>query len=260
VELRTFEFQLDGKVTVDSLFHAVDAWRATFSHLAQEIGTKNIVDNRITDLQGGSAIAMTEVSFADQESADRFTSLFENTALHARGDILTPPPESIRVPVGKLRVAAREASQDGIVWRTPDQDFLILPIRADVATTSYSPSSDAITNESIGVITGRLESLSSRQGLRAVIYDHVFDKAVRFTLDESLKEKVRDMWDKPVEAVGVVRRDGRTGRPLSIHDVTNISPVMIAGDPWAWKSARGVLKHVEPGVPTEDLLARIWDE
>jgi hypothetical protein len=169
-------------------------------------------------------------------------------------------PKRLNSPVRKFRkLAERLPQNEGFVIRTPSADFLIRETHKPSEALAV-PEVGLHSTETIGVILGKLESISSRQGVKAVIYDDVFDKAVRLQLDESWHDRIQELWSRNVMAAGTIRRDPPTGRPLSVRDLRSIDPVEVSEDRWAWKQARGVLKNMAPGIKSEDLIRRAWDE
>jgi hypothetical protein len=111
--------------------------------------------------------------------------------------------------------------------------------------------------EAYGALRGKLQSLSSRTGLKVVLYDDTFDKGVRCSLTEEQHETAREHWDKHVVIEGLIRRDRITGRPLSVSQIWNIGRDERDSASQAWLKAFGVLADVEPDVPVEESIRRV---
>ena len=98
--------------------------------------------------------------------------------------------------------------------------------------------------------------MTSRGGLRVVVYDDLFDRAVRCGLTQSQHEKLRDLWDHSVIVQGTLRRDQRTGRPLSVKEVVNIYERHEPMDKYAWMKAKGAMRNVRPDLKSEELIRK----
>lgn len=260
MEKRSFEIQVDGKVSLEVFLASIEAWDSLIKNATNVVGRENVGETQIESLQTGSTLVATETSFQSAAVADRFESIVRGTAQHALGISLSPLPKRMNTPVRKLRsLAARLPENEGFVIRTPEEDFLIRE-ELRLSAGASIPIAGAHAAETIGVISGKLESISSRQGIKAVIYDDLFDKAVRLNLDETWHDRIQELWSRDVMASGLIRRDPPTGRPLSVRDLRSIDPIEYSGDRWSWKNAKGVLKDMAPSVKSEDLIRSAWDE
>lgn len=93
---------------------------------------------------------------------------------------------------------------------------------------------------SYGAVTGRIQTLTSRNSLRFVVYDHLHDRAVSCYLVEGGQDMMREMWDRVATVEGWVSRDPESGRPLTVRRVSNVKALSEA-EPDAYKRARGAL-------------------
>ena len=98
---------------------------------------------------------------------------------------------------------------------------------------------------SIGAITGRVQTLSSRSGLRFNLYDTVHDRAVACYLGQGQEEIMREAWGNRATVVGRVSRDPVTGKPLSIRDIRKVE-LLDDVAPGTYRQARGAIPW-EPG-------------
>lgn len=256
METRTFEFQIDGRVTLEQFFLMTAAWKLLFETVGKLVGESDVLDTEIESLQYGSAMVATQTSFRTKYAADQFTEYVNESARHSGGFPASPLPQELRTSVRRLRAVAKKCEpNDGFIIRTKTEDFFIR-FDAPVSMTSGVPAIGSHSSESFGVLSGRLESISSRQGFKAVIYDEIFDRAVRLNLDDSWSDRMRVLWSKQIHALGTIRRDFQTGRPLSISEIQSITEVVDNKDQWLWKEAKGVLRRLAPGVQSEDLINR----
>jgi hypothetical protein len=160
------------------------------------------------------------------------------------------PFRSARTPARKLR-------------RLLNGDIDSIDLTAGSRISNIRPEYLAIAEgpafvESFGVVIGKLQTLSSYQGYRAVIHDHVTGRSVRLTLDESVKEQAHNLWDEVVAAQGLLRRNRQTGLPQSMRRVTRLTkrePVA----PGAYRSAAGAAPRPEDAPSPEEAVRRIRD-
>lgn len=265
-EVREFEFQIDGIVTIRRLRDLLDAWDDTFSSLQTKLGKDQVVSNHVSDLSGGSAAAACIVEFSTTVAADEFSRYYYQVGIASQYEDISHLPKYISKPAKKLRKAIPrdvEEGMDGVVWRSPASEQLLQEVDANEKLDSslFDDILPQATPTSYGVLEGRLEALNSHQGLEARIYDSLFSRAVKISLNPSDREKIRELWDKKVTVQGVISRDVRSGVPLRVLDIDAIAEVVPHGlDPWAWKDAAGVLEGKVDDLPSEKLIRKIWDE
>lgn len=249
---RSFTIQLDGTVSLGRLTSALEAWQSTLSTIAENIGQSHVLGMKIDDLSIGSAIIQVEVEFDAEEIAIGFSHDYNRVGVQVRDGNILDLPVNLKKPVKKLREAALMDGASGLTLSSDEADILIRP---DVWRDPHlaGPSRRTQT-EAIGVVIGKLQSLTSRNALKVTIYDIINDKAVRCILTDEQHELARDLWDSDVMVEGLVRRDPATGRPLSIRDIRGIRPRQSPVDTYAWMKARGVLSRVQPESSSEDLI------
>jgi putative addiction module CopG family antidote len=113
--------------------------------------------------------------------------------------------------------------------------------------------------ESLGVVTGRLQAISTRGSLRITVYDIVNDRAIRCLLSDAQRDQARELWDQIVEVEGIIKRDPASGDPISIRQVSRIALAQKENARERWMSAGGVLRRLAPDVPSEVLIRRLRD-
>ena len=94
--------------------------------------------------------------------------------------------------------------------------------------------------KSHGVLSGVVETLTKRRGLKFTIYDRIFDKPVTCYLKEGQEDFIRDFWGKQVTVSGKIYRNAQNGRPYAVRDITYVRP-MDDAPPGSYRRARGVL-------------------
>jgi hypothetical protein len=108
-----------------------------------------------------------------------------------------------------------------------------------------------------GAIEGRIQTLSSRGGLRFTTYDLLYDKAVSCYVTEEKQELLRDMWGRLATVEGLIARDPNNGRPISIRDIRNISSLQEC-ERFEYSDARGAAPSLG-GLSPEEAIRRIRD-
>ena len=109
-----------------------------------------------------------------------------------------------------------------------------------------------------GAVTGRIQTLTNRQGLRFTLYDALFDKAVTCYLEEGREELMRGMWGKMAIVEGWISRDALTGRPIAIRHVSNVTPRLDV-EPGTFRLSRGALPVPTDAEPPEVAIRRLRD-
>lgn len=175
----------------------------------------------------------------------------------ARGEL---PAEGLQEPTrrllelvdGEVRSVRIETFEADHVITARERDHLLADREEEADGMTVWREHDVVT---IGAVRGRVQTLTSRAGLRFTLYDLVHDKAVTCYLRPGHEEIMRDLWGELVTVHGRVRREAETGRPMTIRDVRRIEPLP-EGDRGSWKRARGVR---EDALPAEDRIRRIRD-
>ena len=134
--------------------------------------------------------------------------------------------------------------------------------RADV-TVRYdrdaaSPDVSGAQTTALGAVEGLVQTLSNRGGLRFILYDLVFDKAVSCYLDPGREDVMIDAWGQRAIVEGDVSRSTADGRPLTIRSVSRVS---LVDDPPAdsYLRARGAVP-LRTGAPMpEETIRKIRD-
>ena len=126
---------------------------------------------------------------------------------------------------------------DYVRFETSDYDHIIYG-NVDLSVRS-APS------VSIGAVTGRIQTLINRNGLRFSLYDRLFDKAIACYLSQGQEEMMREDWGKRARVSGRVSREATTGRPIAVRRITSVK-ILEEPDRSAYRKARGVISW-KPG-------------
>ena len=237
----TLTFTVQGRIEIADLDVAIQK----FHRLVKALTPKKAgVSWLVEELSASSAIATLRGEANDISVVEEVVDSYEEIGESLQRGV----PLSSRFSKTVLKAAedlAGMAVGRGVRLSTPDREFLLSANGAD-------PKEEGKV-VSLGVVTGRIEMLSSRSGLRCNLYDSVFDKAVECFLNEGQEERMREAWGRRAIVSGRVSR-GPSGRPLSIHAISGIE-VLPEIEPGTFRQARGVLPW-KPGQETGDLTVR----
>jgi hypothetical protein len=162
-----------------------------------------------------------------------------------------------RIPGGRvesvvLETAEREAILRPTEPRAPGQPRLIRVAPAPLEGVTIRQATAAF-----GAIEGRVQTLSSRGGLRFTLYDTLNDKAVSCYLAEGYENIMRDAWGRLAVVEGWVSRDPLSGRPLAVRRVRDVK-VLPERSPGSYRDARGAAPSLS-GMLAEQAIRRLRD-
>jgi hypothetical protein len=255
---KSFTLQLDGMVTLDHFAAAIDAWRSALTDISNEVGREHVLGIYIEELTSGSALVTSNIVFDAEEPAEHFANDFVKVGTRARGENVIDFPKSLQDAANRLRKVA--ATDPGGITIASDTADILIFATGEQRVEHFDMHARRVSTPSVeayGALRGKLQSLSSRTGLKVVLYDDTFDKGVRCSLTEEQHETAREHWDKHVVIEGLIRRDRITGRPLSVSQIWNIGRDERDSASQAWLKAFGVLADVEPDVPVEESIRRV---
>lgn len=111
---------------------------------------------------------------------------------------------------------------------------------------------------SLGVITGVVGAIWDRPRLKLSVHDALFNRVIYCYLDESEKEKAREVWGRQVAVSGLIYRDPDTGRPIDVRQVTSIKLVESA-PPYSFRQGKGAVPWQNGDPVAEILIRRVRD-
>jgi hypothetical protein len=112
-----------------------------------------------------------------------------------------------------------------------------------------------IKSEGLGAVEGKLEVVSSRNGLHCNVYDRVTGIAVKCTFSDDLKRKVLDAFEQWVIAHGTVKRDA-SGKPRQLV-LRDLEPIPSAAD--LPQSILGLDSNYTEGMSPEEWIRKRWE-
>lgn len=231
--------KLEGTVDLDEYAKAINAFNDLVQALTKEVGDTDVVWS-ISDLEYGSAYVESQGYAPTFEPIERVVSAYHVVA----GAISSS--ETIPYSYQVVESARKLASLIG-------ENISALSMLAGerIATRIVQPIERVIKTEkvhSIGVLTGRLETLQRRRNA-FTLYDSIFDQGIQCLVADDLTEQLRQAWGKEVSVTGNIIRDPETGRPLEIREVTDIK-VQEGQDDTVWQ-VKGILSRYASPIPSE---------
>ena len=242
----TLTFELGGRVEIASFADAISAFRRLVIALTpKNAGVTWVVE----DLQPGSAVVTLRGEAIDPGAVERIVDDYEKigAALESHEDL---PLTNARVLSAAGAVQNLTSVAEYVRFETSDIDHTVY--RNGYTANRVPPT------VSVGAITGRIQTLSNRAGLRFNLYDTLHDKAVACYLTAGQEELMREGWGRRAMVTGRISRDQRSGRPVAVRQIVRLD-ILDDAEPASYLNARGAVRW-EPGsrLP-EDIIRGLRD-
>ena len=206
----TITFELGGRVEIRDLENGIIAFRRLVSALTPRNAQVSWV---VEDLQPGSTIATLRGEADDPQVVEKIVREYENVGdALARHEELTLHRRQVKSAADAIVTLA--SAVDFVRFETSDDDYVIYG--------GAKHTIDAALTVSIGAVTGRVQTLSNRSGLRFNLYDTVHDRAVACYLSAGQEPLMREAWGRQATVSGKVSRDASTGRPIAIRQILSL--------------------------------------
>ena len=278
----TVTLALDGDVTLEEFAEAIAGFNEVVAGLCEESGEQ--MEWVIDDLQYSSTI-VTGRGVGEPANVQKVVSGFADVGRAVENN--APIRHTRKVRNGLRRIFSRRHYRHSrtVRFETADSESIIsiesVNLPADVLEepetqeqqiarvllqpTEPAPISAVGTASEIkrvavsyGAVTGRIQTLTSRGGLRFTLFDLLHDKAVSCYLKEGEEDKIRNLWGKLAVVEGYISRDPSSGRAFSVRQVDNITPLQEPSGPCDYQAARGVAPSLN-GLSPEEAIRRIRD-
>lgn len=259
----TFTFSLEGKVPLSVFADAVRHWNALLSSIATSTGHTSTTFV-ISDLEYGSTIVTASLAEPDEaigsEIADQVFAVGEGM----RSGNIIPFPDPVQRAARALMTGVSRGQGYPLTITADDRDVYVPPNPDEKQKSQLVHQETGMatpsTTESFGSLTGRIQTLSSRDALKFTLYDSLRDRAVKGTLTPALAEQMRDLWNKDVYIEGWIVRDFSTGHPLRIKNLRLIEPAPELSLSLSYRGARGILKgKLTPDMSPEERIRQVRD-
>lgn len=242
----TLTFELGGRVELADFANGIIAFRRLVDALTpHNAGITWVVD----DLQPGSAVVTllgeSHNPAAVEDVVDKFeivgAGLSEHDDLHKFNKRVRDAADAVRNLTG---------ATEYVRFETSEGDYTLYAN----GHTLHRPAPTV----AIGAITGRVQTLSNRSGLRFNLYDTLFDKAVACYLAPGQEEQMRVAWGQRARVSGQVSREVSTGRPIAIRQIMNVE-ILQDVQPGSYRQARGAVPRPSGAPLAEDAIRRLRD-
>ena len=248
----TLTFEIGGQIELKDLEEGIRLFTQLINALTPREGVAWIVH----DLQSGSADVTLKCEAAEAV-AGRVMHDCESIGKHMSNGTSDYEPElfasdkrGAMEAAKKIRAFAASESIEYVGLQTESVYFTVRPIDA-----STPPAASSST--SIGAITGRVQTLNSRRGLKFTLYDDIHDKAVTCFLKSGQEGKMREVWGRRAKVTGAITRDA-DDKPKSISEVAAVE-LLEEVPPDAYKQARGAIPWTPGDELPEEVIRRMRD-
>ena len=243
----TLTYEMGGQVELKDLENGITLFTRLVYSLTPRTGVAWVVE----DLQPGSAILTLRGEADDPTKVERIIDEYEKIG-SSLSQHETPSHGKTGVIQAAREIAVFAGSREYVRLGTPDQDYII---HGNGVASDNIPIPPSV---SIGAVTGRVQTLSSRAGLRFNLYDAVHDRSVTCYLKLGQEEVMRKVWGNWATVVGRVSRDPVTGRPISIRDIRKVERLDDVG-PGAYQEARGAVPWQTGDILPEEAIRLLRD-
>ncbi len=242
----TLTLALYGDVALSDFSTAVAHLSRLVAALAAEEHVEG-VNWRIDDLAYSSAVTTVRgvpENGTKPEEIDRVVRAYIEVGKALEQGTTIPYPPPVQQAAKGLTGILRDSGVEAVRFETAESDATIREQPATILAET-EPVEHA---EAYGAVTGRVQTLTSRNSLRFTLYDHIYDRAVSCYLVEGRESLMRQMWDRVATVEGWISRDPNTGRPLTVRRVSNVT-ALTEVEPQAYSKARGVLPSKDDALP-----------
>ena len=239
-------FELGGEVRIDDLENGVGRFRRLVSALATGVAVTWIVE----DLHIGSATITVRAESSDDVGVERILEDYARVGqILAEGEPLQFAQSNVTKAANEIALLTE--SHEYIRFETPYTDYTIYR-NGTALEESDSPRS------AIGMVTGTVQTLSSRAGLRFSLYDTIHDKSVSCYLNPGQEELMREVWGRRAQVTGTISRESGSGRPTTIRDILKVE-LLEEVQPGSYKLAKGAVPWQPGDMLPEEAIRRIRD-
>ena len=240
----TLTFELGGQVDIRRLEEGVSVFRRLVFALTAGAAVTWVVE----DLHPGSVVTTLRGESEDlttvEEIVDKYGEIGKALERHET------PRQTHQINQAADAVRNLAASFEYVRFETPDADYTIYG-------NGQVPSQHATTS-AIGTVTGRVQTLSNRAGLRFNLYDTVHDKAVACYLAQGQEELMREVWGRRARVSGRVSREVATGRPIAVRQIASVESLQEEA-PGSYRSAKGAAPWQEGDLLPEEVIRQLRD-
>ena len=239
----TLTFALGGRVDIEKLADGINALKRLITALTGSDEVAWVVE----DLQSGSAVATLRGESDDHTVVERIVDDYGDVGGRLeRHEILH---YGSRVAQAADAIGRLAQTVEYVRFETPDDDYTIY---------GNGRAKERILSKSVGAITGRIQTLSNRGGLRFNLYDVVHDRAVGCYLRQGQEELMRQAWGRRARVSGSISRELPSGRPLTIRQILDVE-ILEDFAPRSYRLARDAVKWNPGDKMPEEVIRKLRD-
>jgi hypothetical protein len=249
----TITLRLSGDVHLEDYLVAMRQFRALIEALNKDVATGIKVEWSIDELMAGSAATTVRGGVSEEAWQSAVEAIVQ-----AYEDVGTRMESGQEIPYSKEAVDAAFGITGVLNGRIDEVTFETEDMEAFIFSPVDSPPNRSRQTAfySYGAVEGRVQTLSSRTGLKFTLYD-VFGRAIQCHLRKGDEDMMRDAWDRWVVVEGKVRRDAE-GKPKSIRQITDVV-VRDEGKTGDYRQARGAVPVGPDALSSEETIRRLRD-
>jgi len=245
----TVTLAVSGEVSLDQFASVVRDFSALIDGLSKDVAGDEQPDWIVEYLDAGSATLTFVGEAQDEKIVERVVRAYATVGRNLAED--APIPFSANVErAARKSTGVLDGRITAVRFETPEET-------ATVVSPSVKADSQKLLH-AYGAVEGRIQTLTSRGGLRFVLYDSVFGKPVYCYLQPGGEEMMRGAWDKRAVVEGWVSREPITGRPVSIRKVSSVR-LLEEVVPGSYLRARAAMPATDHDPPPEDRIRTLRD-
>ena len=252
----TLTLALNGEILLSDFSDAVTNLLKLVNALTKEVGSQHM-DWQIEALEASSAIATVRGLYGspqEQVVVEGVVRAYEEVGRTLeRRESLSRSKNANNSARSIVKLVADRVTS--VRFETDEFDYEIFQDAAKSLESSQVIEEAA----GFGAVEGRIQSLTSRKGLRFTLYDAINDRAVSCYLATGSENVMREAWGKRSIVEGFVRRDPKTGRPTTIRRVSAVH-IVEEGRPGGYLDAFGAAPIQSDEIMPEEAIRRLRDE
>jgi hypothetical protein len=249
----TVTLELQGDVSLQQFANAIKHFAGLVAELSAEAKSPNL-RWEIDDLELGSAMATARAVGDKPRVVERVVRSYLEVGHALESGEVIPFPARVQTEAHAL-VDVLANGVKAVRFETAEADAIVTRLEKPAPSLAAPP---VVLKAAYGAVTGRVQTLTSRTGLRFMLYDMIHDKAVSCYLAVGSEDQARNIWDKLATVEGVVTRDSLTGRPVAVRDIRHID-MLDEAEPTGYQRARGARPRGRSEPRAEERIRRLRD-
>jgi len=259
----TVTLVLNGDVPLEEFAKAIAGFTELIKALSTEYNAPSL-DWLIEDLSVSSAMATAEAPSGNEKQIEAVIDGYADVGAALENHSEIRHSESVKSAARKI-ISIQDRRVNSVHFDTAKRAAIVplhkIESEAPLVSEKKEPlfkTVPRLSGAAIGAVQGRIQTLTNRGSLRFTLYDLHYDKAVSCYFADGKQEIILGLWGKLAIIEGIITRDPTTGRPLSVRQVKNITPLREATSEIEYQGARGISPSAT-GLSPEEAIRRIRD-